>query len=259
MLACCLVCSLILSAGVSLEAWQDIDVKAVGLTVAQKDENSEYGGSVIPGLNPGTTVHVHAHSDKLNILSLEFGEDESFTMTDSTGKSLDMSDSNMEFYSDISEDGHTALIPVSSPEVPASGTDSISIKGAVTLVCGANPKTESFDVKIAAGEVLEIAGIKFKVDSIEDSFMNDDGEMVNLETNSSPAQIESIEAILANGKSVEFSPSGSSQFGFNDNITYGKSYDLSCKASEIAQLKVTWFQDVKRVELPIEIKAGLGF
>ena len=240
-------------------AFQDIDVSVVGLAITKEDPESEYGESMVPGLQAGTTVYVRVQLPKRTVIKITQSKDTPLSIKDSTGKTLPDSGSDFGFMSSISDDGKTVLVPVSANTVPAEGAKSITISGTVTLICGADPKTEEVAVEIASGKKVELAGIEFEISDIQDSFMLDDGQMFELQSKTSPSQIKSIKAILANGKRVEVSPSGSSEFGFGDDITFGRSYDVPCKVASIKKLEVTFFENVEEVNVPMDLSVELGF
>jgi len=240
-------------------AFQEIEVSVVGLSIAKKDTTSEYGGAMVSGLRSGTTIYINARLPGRTVIEIKRNEKKEFKISDSTGEALPSAKLDFGFMADISDDGQAVQLPIASDKVPTEGAESINIMGSVTLVCGAEPIQEEVDVEIASGKKFKLAGIEFKVADIQKSFMNDDGQMIELQCSASPAQIQSITAILADGKSVKLTASGKSEFGFGDNVTYGRNFDVVCKAADIKKLKVSYFKSVEEIELPIELKVGLGF
>lgn len=241
------------------EAFQDAEISVAGLSIAKEDPDSEYGGSMVPGVQSGTTIYVQAKLPSQTVIKIKRIEDKEIEIKDSTGKSLADSGSDFGFMADISKDGKTIRLPITSSEIPAEGATTIEVKGSVMLDCGEDSKTEEIDVEIASGQKLKIAGIDFEVTEVDDSFMEEDSQMFELQSKKSPSQIQEIKAVMASGKTVDLDPAGSSEFGFGGDMTYGRGFNVPGKAADIKKLKVTYFQSVKEVELPFEFKLGLGF
>lgn len=257
-----LVMSLLFSGFVISEtaiAFQEIEVSVVGLSIAKKDSKSKYGGSMIPGAQSGTIVYLSAHLPGKTVIKIKHNEKKEFDITDSTGKTLPYAGLNFGFMANISDDGKTIQVPIASKELPAKGADSIQIKGIIDLICGVEPKTEVVEVEIATGKKMKLGGIEFEVTSIQDSYKGADGQMFELQSSTSPDQIQSIKAILADGKRMELQPRGSSEFGFGNRTTFGRNYDVECKVADIKKLEISYFQSVETVELPLEVNVRLGF
>ena len=242
----------------TVTAFQDAEFSVAGIAIAKEDPDSEYGGSMAPGLQPGTTIYLQVKLPGQTVIKIKRIEDKPIEIRDSTGKELPDSGSDFGFMADISDDGKTIQLPISSGDIPAKGSNSINVKGSVMLDCGKDSKTEEVEVKIANGEKFKFAGIDFEVTQVEDSFMDDDAQMFEFQSNTSPSRIQEIKAVMANGKTVDLDPSGSSEFGFGKNVTYGRSYNVPGKAADVKSLNVTFFQEVKEVELPFEFKVELG-
>jgi hypothetical protein len=240
-------------------ALQEPEISVAGLAIAKEDPDSEYGGSMVPGLQAGTTVYLQARLPDRTVIALQQIEDRAMQISDSTGKQLPDSGTDFGFMSDISEDGKTIRLPISSGEIPATGATAIEVKGAVMLYCGEDSKTDEMEVALAVGQTLKVADIDFEITGIEDSYISDEGQMFEWQSKTSPSRIQQIQAVMADGKTVELESAGSTEFGFGDDVTYGRGYNVPGQVADIRKLKVTWFQNVKEVELPFEISVGLGF
>ena len=83
--------------------------------------------------------------------------------------------------------------------------------------------------------------------------------MIELQSKKSPASISSISAVLENGKEVEIFSSGGTELNSGMDIRFGRSYHIPGKVADVKKLKVTFFKNTEEVEVPLELKFGLGF
>ena len=233
-------------------------ISVVGFSVAKSDSDSAYGGSLAPGLQPGTSIYIQVRLADQTAIKIQRVEDQPIQIQDSTGKTLPDSGMDFGFMAEIADSGKTLRIPITSPAVPQAGADSLAVSGAVNLVCGEDPKSEESEVSIAQGQKLSFAGIEFTVTAVEDSFVDDNSQMFELQSRKSPSHIQQIQAITAEGKVLELSPAGSTEFGFDDQITFGRNYNIPGQAADIRKLRVKYFQKTKEVTLPFEFKVGIG-
>lgn len=254
----CLILSLAATFCMASAVAQAPKVVVGGLAIAKPDPDDEYGGAMSLSLRPGTTVYLRAMLDDRTVIGLQNSEKNPFKMEDSEGKSLEIADQDVDFASTISDDGKYVDFSVSSSALPSSKAQALQVSGAIVAVCGARPKTDEVDVKIASNSKFKMAGISFKVSDVSDSFLSDNAQTFEIEAKKSLAQIQKLQAVLENGKTVDLVATGSSKFGFNNNMTFSRSYDVSGQASDIQKLKVTYFQGVENVDVPFEMKVGLG-
>lgn len=234
-------------------------VTVAGMSIAKEDPKSEYGGSMVPGIQPGTTIHLLVELPGRNIIKIHENKEGQLTIEDSTGKSLTPSGSGIGFMSDISDDGQTIRLPIASADLPSRQANSIAINGYVNLTCGSDSKTDQYDVVIRKDAKMTIANIEFQVNEVKDSYLNENEEMFELQCHTSPAPIQKVEAVMKNGATIELRAAGSSRIGFGDSVTWGRSYSVAGKAADIMALKVTYFQHVEQIEVPLGVAIGLGF
>jgi len=240
-----------------VSAFQDVNVSVNGFTIAKPDANNDYGSNTVMGTAAGTTVYVVVKLPEKRIIKVADFSAGGPTLKDSAGNSMSADSSS--FMSNISDDGKSVVLPISSQDLPTKGSTSIEVGGNVKLICGAEPKTEEVDVKLAEGEKLTLAGIEFTVQAIGRSFMKRNAEMIELQCRKSPASISSISAVLGNGKEVEISSSGTSELNSGKDIRFGCTYHIPGKAADIGKLKVAFFESSEEVEVPLKLKFGLGF
>lgn len=240
--------------------FQDTNVRVMGFSITRKDPDNKESSVINIGASLGTTVYLVVKLPEKHVIKVAKPEDAP-TMKDSSGNSMsvDGDGSGFVYGSNISDDGKTVSLPIFSKGLPAKGSTSIKIGGSLKFICGADLKTEEVDVELAKGKKLTAAGIEFTVKGIRNSFRKRNAEKVELQCQKSPASIKSILAVLADGKEVEISSSGSSESSFGRGVTYGRSYDLPGKAADVKKLKVTFFENIEELKVPLELDFGLGF
>ena len=241
----------------SVFAVQEADVKVVGYSAAVKNPDSEYNGAYANGLQIGTQIHLRVVLKDQHITEIK-GEYKEFEMTDSTGKKMKMGYGDMGFMSSIADDAASVVCPVSSDDVASEKAESISLKGKLICVLGTNEQEEEVEVKIAKDAEIKLAGLDITVDEVRDHY--EDGQQVmTFKTNKEMNAIKSIEAILENGETAVLKTVGNSSWGSGDNVTVQKEMVVEGKASDIKKLKVTFFKDLKELEIPVDMKIGFGF
>jgi len=233
-------------------------VEVAGLSIAREKAGSKYGESMVQGLATGTTVHIQVNVPKQTVIKINEIVEDQITMTDSKGTNMSLNNSNLAFMSNISDDGSMVSLPIQSETLPSDQATSLSVKGKITLTVGADQVTEAIDVEIAKGKQMKIAGIDFKVVELGDSFMDEDAESFEIQSKKSPAQIKSIQAVLADGKTVDLNSAGNSSFGYGDDMTYGRTYEIRGKAANIKKLSVTFYKTTKAVDVPLDLTVNMG-
>ncbi len=227
----------------------------VGFSVAKKDPANEYGQSLVPGIQAGTQIHLRIVLKEKSILKID-GDATKFKVVDSSNKALELSEnSNIAFFASISDDRHAVIVPIQLSDVPPTGTTSLAVTGEVTCSCGAEPKTESVVVKLVADEEVKLGPVTAKITEVTDGF-EPDSKRVSLESNTSFDQIESLVFIDDKGKEVETSGAGGGSGSFGGDTTYSKSFVFKAAPEKIAKAKITYFQKIEAVKVPVEVKFG---
>jgi hypothetical protein len=229
----------------------------VGLSLAKKDPASDFGQSLIPGSPVGTQIYLRILLPERTILKVN-AEATKFKVVDSADKPLALNeDSNISFFATISDDRHAVIVPVQSADLPPSDATSLTITGDVTCDCGANPTTETGNVKLVSDGEVKLGPVTAKIAQVAEGF-EPESQRLDFESKTSFDQIQTLVFIDDRGKEIETSAAGGGSFGFSGDMTYSKSFQFKGKAESIAKAKVTYFQKIVAVKVPVKAKFGLG-
>ncbi len=227
----------------------------VGISVARKDPANEFGQSLVPGLQAGTQIYLRIGLAGKTILKID-GEATKIKIVDSSNQAMTMSeDANFSFFSSISDDRHSVIVPIQSSDIPSTSVTSLSVTGEVTCSCGAEPKTETVAVKLVAEGEVKLGPLTAKITEVSDGF-EPESKRVNLESKTSFDQIEGLVFVDDKGKEVETSGAGGGSGSFGGDTTYSKSFEFKAAPEKIAKAKITYFQKIEAVKVPVDLKFG---
>lgn len=252
---CVCVLTTIVSRGVQTAWCQEDGVSVVGISIAQKDPASEFNQSYVPGSQPGVQVYLRVALPKNTILKVN-GENTTLKVVDSKDQELTANEgTDLSFFSSISDDQHAVIIPVQCSDLPSSGATHLKVTGEATLDCGADPKTETLDIKIAADAELKLGPVTAKVLQIDDGFQ-ENSKRIELESKNSFDTIASLTFVDAKGKEMPANPQGGGSFGFGGDMTYSRSYQIEGDPAQVAKVKITYFQKVEPVKVSVDAQVG---
>ncbi len=235
-------------------------VKIVGLSVNLPDPNSKFGGSYVLGRPEGIEVTVMAEDSSAFFISvIDAGREKTELQVSADGKKLtnERAFGNIGFMSNISEDGRRVVVPVSATQVPPKGTKSLKVVGKLFLKAGADEKKEKVNFKVASGESVKLGPITTKISSVEDSNFGEPTTNITFETNQSLDVISGLKFLDGQGKELESSSAGSSSFGFGNQMTYSRGYQVQGKPRTLT-VEVTYFASTRTISLPVDIEVDLG-
>lgn len=240
-------------------AQDTVKQEVVGLSFMKVDPESDFGQAFVLGHEGGTKVYVNVSIADSKILSIKSAKKSNISLTTDSGKKLKIDpNADIGFYSNISDEGTSVVVPVAAKELPPEGTKSISVEAKVVLVMGDDLKDEQIELKLEEDAEFDFNGNKIKVAGIEDGFQEDQ-KMVNFETNSSLDTIQKISFVTSDGKTVEAEPAGSSSFGFDDNMTYNYNFAFEGDPSKITGAKVKFYAKTVEKEVELNHSVTLGF
>ncbi len=164
-------------------------------------------------------------------------------------------------------DGHSCLVKVVGPALPASGASKITLKATLVFSCAASEKTVQQKnvalrdgTKINAGPILMTVrtgqGQSFSV-NIPGQPAAQPGTVIALEMEQPPAAIKSVAFFDADGKEIKCQRNGASTFSFGNTTRTSSSYTLAKKVDK-ATVQVTYF-DTESLSVPIDVTVDIGF
>jgi hypothetical protein len=148
-------------------------------------------------------------------------------------------------------DGHSCLVKVVGPTLPAPGTSKITLKGNLVLNCAASEKTvEHKNVALANGTNLNVGTIHMTVRA------GPPGSEFALEIDQPLSAIKSVAFFDAGGKEIKYQSYGTSSYSFDNTTRTSRSYSLD-KPVGRATIRVTYF-DAENLSVPIDLTIGVG-
>jgi hypothetical protein len=155
-------------------------------------------------------------------------------------------------------------IMVGSPDMPSEGALAITLKGKVAFVFSAKEKTAKVkDIELKAGRKLDFGGIKMEITAVPDGWMG--GMPVTPDTTSFGIKWEQEGEILkelrflrADGTEIQAMLRGSSQNGNEGRMSVSRFFVINEKIAKVS-VSVTYFDETRRVGVPIDITTGVGF
>jgi hypothetical protein len=158
----------------------------------------------------------------------------------------------------ISPDKHHCTVEVRADHRPAAGATTLRLKADLVLKCGANEKVaETKNVSLAKGSKLAGGPLTFTIDDVDQGF-GEAKTSLALETEGDIAAIKEIAFFDADGKEIKSRRMGWSSSGFGAKMTHVVHYGLEKKVDK-ATTKITYFDKIEAVTVPIDLKTGIGF
>ena len=245
-----------------------VTVEAQGLRIVKPPAG---GNDRLRAFNwfPGISVSLLVTAPQGGLLEIDRKASQVTAFTDDKGKDLTKpEDEKQRFHRkvefsmspNISEDGKLCVTEVSAPAVPTKGATLLTVTGKLTLVTAT--RKEDFtaqSVALKAGSQIEAGAIPFTVKEVGKPKWGGDKDSwsVTLEAKQDLASIAGIKFFDTAGKEVEAKRSSSSSMRFGTNVTITQSYRLKSKL-DTAKVVVSYWMDMKKVTVPVDLKVGLG-
>ncbi|HDY66088.1 MAG TPA: hypothetical protein ENH84_07660 [Phycisphaerae bacterium] len=256
----------------------EVKVEVVGLSIAKGDPNDKFDRSVVRGLPRGTALHF-AITDKTRFFTRFEKESAKIELfTDQKGTDLlkpsALNKAKMGLLPSVSDDHHTAMFSMTAPQTPAPGAKEIHFRGKVVVETGVDEKTEEQKrLLLKEGSEITVGPCLFKIKNIQ--AFGENNLQITLTSDKSHSAIKTIEFIGADGKKIKTRKTGQSSVGWDKNKTYDLYYSLTKEKekgpkdktapkgaekmmSELVTVRITYFTKVDKLEVPIDVKVGLG-
>jgi hypothetical protein len=244
---------------------------AEGVSVAslqlQKKLNDRES-SLVMGAWAGTTITLLLSQPEKSVIGIDENASKLTSFTDDRGTDLAKAEGNSAswisaVFSKISEDGKLVAAPIRSNATPAAGAREITLKATIVLRCGGAQKTsEQKDVPLAAAGTKISAGPTTL--AIAKSNKSAGNELVGAQksvtlTSKTPLDaIKSIAFLDQAGKEIRSHVSAHSTMTFGAMSTYDATYSLEQNV-DTATVRVTYYEKIENVSVPVDLKVGVGF
>ncbi len=210
----------------------------------------------------GTTLSLLVFREGGGIVDFKKDDTELEVMTDNKGTDLTKTDRKSIWgvsagfggFPKKSDDGKAILLEVTGPAVPKADATTINLKGKIVLSVGKETKTtENKDTAIAIDSKIKAGEMELEITAIGKPSWGDAKLCVTLKGKGDSSVIKDIRFFDGSGKEVEAERSTTSSWG--DSFEW--QYNLMEKINS-ANIKVTTWTDLKNIEVPFEIKTGIG-
>lgn len=235
-------------------------IKAVGMNIGLADPDSEYGGSYVLGRSAGIEITFMVEDKNSFFVSvIDEGKEKSDLSLVVDGKKLDNTNSfsRIGFMSSISDNGQRVTVPVSATQLPPKGATSVKVTGKLVLMAGADEKTDKVSFKVAVGETVQLGPISTKISSVDEYDFGETVTNIAFETNQSMDVISSLKFLDENGKELETNSGGSSSFGFGDQMTYMRAFQVAGKPTALTA-QVKYFGSTQTLTVPVDLDVDLS-
>ncbi len=162
----------------------------------------------------------------------------------------------------IREEDHRCIVEVLSSRTPAPEAVRITLKATIVLRCGMGEKTtEHKDLSLKTGGDFPLgsATVKIKKGQGFTGFGSTAAKTtVSLSSDQPFDAMKGVMFIGPNGDAINNHQGFSSSAGFAGHMTYQRDYGLD-QAVDTITLKLTEFEKVEVVNVPVVVETGLGF
>lgn len=241
---------------------KEIEAEVVGIAVVKPDPKNKYGGSAVPGMQPGVRVYFRIARDDLFIISLDKDASRLVAFTDDKGTVLGAPGKSkfMDGWlgqSQVSEDKHSLRFEVASKKMPARQATKLKIKANIAISVGADEKTSTSPVTLKKGEAVNLGPLQVTIGKVGKPDWGDAKLAVQFKSSKSFDAIKELSFIGPDGQGIKSRQSSSSSGGFGARMTYARTYDLDKKVEQVT-LKATYFGKVEKVSVPVDVTVGVG-
>jgi hypothetical protein len=158
-----------------------------------------------------------------------------------------------EYATEYSPDGDYCTIQITAAGAPGKGAEKILVKGSLVLKCGAEEKTmDKKEIALKMNEEVSAGDFKVKV-----NYAGDFG--AGLTVLSAEPRVKSVEFFDAEGKAIKTMPSarGTIALAPLEKPQAAVTYSLGGKKMDKASFKITYFDKIESVTVPLELRVGL--
>jgi hypothetical protein len=264
--------AVLLAAGpATAPAGGEAKVEVVGLSVAKVDpngRNDRFAISAAPGLLAGTRVHIRIMAPGKNLISLDQSACALESFTDDKGTVLGKPGSTDRFgaswmwgFSSFSDDRQSCAVQIQSKECPAAGATAVKIKARIAILYGSQEKTaEQKDVALKAGTKVTAGPVPMAIESVSARSGTEPKTQVSLKGEAAEADLAKIKAVTfygADGKEIPSESAGRMTMGGGNKVSFQHGYELAGSPKQ-ATVKITWFEKVETLTVPVDVTASVG-
>ena len=241
-----------------------VDVVSLEVVKPRKQKRMGPGGQMfMSGGPPGTVLNIEISFPDKRIIGLDESATKIKEFSDDKGANLlkaddgqRMSFGDRPLFEEIAEDGKSVVIKARAPRVPTKGAQKILLNGLIVLRCGSTLKSfEQKNVALKQGTEINVGPEKITVGQVSDQDFGETKFMVSLAMPHSDL-ISKVE-FLEGDAPLKVVPQGRTVMRFGNTVKSELSYGLPKKLGQ-ANLKITYFDKVETVPVPLSVSVGVG-
>ena len=109
------------------------------------------------------------------------------------------------------------------------------------------------------GAKVTVGEINYTLKKIGKASFSDGEFGIEFETKDNAIKrVAGVKFLTATGKEIDSSPAGSGSMGFGNDFTYSREYDFEKKPSGKVVMQLELWTGHEEIDLPFDLKAGLG-
>ena len=254
---------------VSKASVDGVTLEVVSVSVAKPlpEENveSNKGNVVMSGgmHSPGTRIGLLVSDPARQLVGIDEAKSQ-LTITADRGELSKPAKKDSDFIMDkplqfaARADGHSGVLQLTQPGIPAAGCGRLLVKGDVHVQCGVGEKIdEQKDVALKPGTQLTVGPMPLKIESADAQDFGDSKMMVTLTAAKPLSAIKKFMFLSADGKEIPSHDAGSGNFGFGAQMTYSRSFALKEKV-DAATIRIVGFEKLDTLKVPVDLAVGVG-
>jgi hypothetical protein len=241
-------------------------ITVAGIAVVRENINTDAANPYKPfGLETGTRLSLLFRLPEQRMVCFDQGDSSVESMVDDQGTNLMALSHRLQVPGflghgcGVVEDGRLAHVEIFGGTPPSAGAGLVQTRGkAVFYTASRSEKITTASVKakngaeIRAGEMFQ-----FQLDRWEAGGIAGKGVNLTLRLEFHPASIGGVKFLDGRKKSIESRPAGMAVEGAGDKRVFLLHYQLASMPDDLA-LEIDYWSDLGRVEVPFDVKAGLG-
>jgi hypothetical protein len=237
----------------------EIEVRVVGVQVVAEVDGLS---SAIFGTGAGTEVALLFSRAGGGIISFDEEASHLDLLADDKGESLfgESSFSNgFGSFPVIQEDGGHLLLQLEAEGRAGPGAKSVHAKGLVVVSVSEVTETyRSGKIGLVEDAAIEAGPIPFRLSAVGPPEWGDGALSVTLVADQKIDEVKSIEFLDSKGQPIDFESGSSSSMSMMGTMTVTRQFTFPAKVDEVI-VEIEYWGGLRRLEVPFDVKVGVGF
>jgi len=158
----------------------------------------------------------------------------------------------------ISDDGTKLRMEISVDGVPTRGATSLAVRGTLAVRVATERQVHRHEMAaLKAGTSIKAGPMEGTISQVGDPSWGDAAQAVTFTFRRDIPELAGVRFLDRAGREIPSSAGSSSRMSFGRSVTVERTFNLTEKA-EAATIEFTIWTDLREVEVPLKIAAGLG-